>query len=410
MHRTHQLCLAIAISLLVAGPAAPARGQSFTTIATPLQVPLHWQHVDLDPSKPRKLGIYASLDGGTPQLFEFDTGGAGFYAAYASGTASPWWGGGGVVAGGTFSQVYDSGLTYTGTSVAATVRLYASGSAAAAVLEATDVVVGQTPVIVQNGDTLWPLASGTSLPPTNGGFWGDFGMAPKQGQAGIDSLAGQLRYGAGVTPGFRVHAASESPWVQFGLGAADLAALPTTFPLNVASGSSAAGVPYYQQLVVTGSLFVQKDNQPFAATTGFIFDTGASMTIHNAATFSPFPAHLTKDHAGAEVVHGATFIAGATSVSGSVQAFLDFTTGGQTDVDKVAVKYQADDPAYYFNTGITPFTQNDFIYNLASQQVVMVPLPEPGVSLAAAAVAGLAWLVVRPGAVRPRTTSIPPSR
>ena len=260
MHRTHQRCLAITISFLVAGPAAPARGQSFTTIATPLQVPLHWQHMDLDPSKPRKLGISASLDGGTPQLFEFDTGGAGFYAAYGS-------------------------------------------------------------------------------------------------------------------------------------------------------GSSAAGVPYYQQLVVTGSLFVQKENQPFAATTGFIFDTGASMTIHNAATFSPFPAHLTKDHAGTEVVHGATFIANATSVSGSVQAFLDFTTGGQTDVDKVAVKYQADDPAYYFfNTGITPFTQNDFIYNLASHQVVMVPLPEPGVSLAAAAVAGLAWLVVRPGAVRPRTTSIPPSR
>jgi hypothetical protein len=37
------------------------------------------------------------------------------------------------------------------------------------------------------------------------------------------------------------------------------------------------------------------------------------MTIHNAGSFSPFPAHLTKDRAGTEVVHDADFVAGAES-------------------------------------------------------------------------------------------------
>lgn len=393
--RRPSLILFVAVAL-TAGTGGAVRGQSFTTITTPVQVSLAWQHVDGDPSKPRKLGIYATLGaGGTPQLFEFDTGGVGFYAAFGSGTASPWWGSGPTATGGTFSQTYDSGLTYTGTAVTTNVRLYASGSATTPVLEATNVVVGQTPAIVKDGTPLWPLASGPSLPPVNGAFSGDFGMAPKQGQAGIDSLAGQLLYGPGVTAGFRVHASSASPWVQFGLTAADLAATPTTFSMNVASGSSAAGVPYTENLVVTGSLFVHKENQPFAASTGFIFDTGASMTIHNSGSFSPFPAHLTKDHAGTEVVHAATFVASAVGLSGTAEPFLAFTTGGQTDIDKVAVQYSSDNPDYYFNTGITPFMANDLVYDLANQRLILVPVPEPATPGVAAAGIGLAWLLLR---------------
>lgn len=390
--------LVVAVTCLTAASAVPARGQSFTSIGTPTQVPLVWRNVDEDPSKPRKLGIYATLGGGsTPQLFEFDTGGDGFYATAGGGTASPWWGGVWTTTGGTFSQTYDSGMVYTGTAVTTTVRLFASGTAVVPAIEAGNVVVGRTVQIQKGTDPpLWPLPSGTSLPPVNGAFYGDFGMAPKQGQAGIDSLAAQFQYGPGVTPGFRVHASDEAPWVQFGLGPADLAALPTTFALNLASGSSAAGVPYYQNLVVTGSLYVHKDNQPFAQSTGFIFDTGASMTIHNSGSFSPFPAHLTKDQLGTEVVHGATFIAGGNSLlSGSAQAFLDFTTAGQTDVDKVAVQYRADDPAFYFNTGITPFREYDFIYNLADQRLTMVPVPEPAAAVLAVAGAGLVGLFLR---------------
>ena len=377
-------------------------GQGFTTITSPLQVPLHWRSVDDDPTKPRKLGLYATIGGGTtPQLFEFDTGGDGLYASYATGTAAPWWGGGYTpIAGGTFSQIYDSGLTYTGTAVTTSISLFASGTAASPLLTATDVVVGLTSGMTQPGSgTLWPLPSGTSPPPTNGAFFGDFGMAPKQGQAGIDSLVAQLAYGAGVAAGFRVHAASENPWVQFGLAAGDLAVLPTTFALNTAIGSSAAGVPYYQPLVVTGSLDVQKDNAPFAQPTGLVFDTGASTTIHNSGTNVPFPAHLTKDHAGTEVVHNASFTVSGSSLApgGGWQTIIQLTTGGVTDVDKVAVQFSTLNPDYYLNTGILPFTQHDVIFNLTAGQLTLAAVPEPA-TLGLAATAGLValgWTMLR---------------
>jgi len=216
MHRSPGIAvLAVAFAVVTLQPP-PAEAQGFTTITSPLRVPLHWRSVDDDPTKSRKLGLYATIGGGTtPQLFEFDTGGDGLYARYAT------------------------------------------GAAGSPLLTAADVVVGLTSGMTQPGSgTLWPLPSGTSPPPTNGAFFGDFGMAPKQGQSGIDSLVAQLAYGAGMAAGFRVHAASENPWVQFGLAAGDLNVLPTTFALNAAIGSSAAGVPYYQPVVVTGSLDV----------------------------------------------------------------------------------------------------------------------------------------------------------
>ena len=197
----------------------PALGQGFSTVTTPIQVPLHWQQINGDANGQRKLGIYVTLGGGTtPQLFEFDTGGNGFYAAYATGTASPWWGLAWTTTGGTFSQSFDSGLSYTGTAATTTVQLFGSKMASTPLLTAANAVVGQTTSIVDTKHPpvqhLWPPASGTSAPPPiEQAFYGDFGMAPKRGQAGIDNLAAQLLYGPGVTAGFRVHASGENPWV-----------------------------------------------------------------------------------------------------------------------------------------------------------------------------------------------------
>ena len=71
----------------------PALGQGFSTVTTPIQVPLHWQQINGDANSQRTLGIYVTLGGGsTPKLFECDTGGDGFYASYATGSARPWWG------------------------------------------------------------------------------------------------------------------------------------------------------------------------------------------------------------------------------------------------------------------------------------------------------------------------------
>ena len=78
--------LRLFVSLAVLLPLAAA-GQS--VISNTILVPLYYLTI---PSGESKLGIYASLGGGTPNIFEFDTGGWGFYAAYATNNNSPWWG------------------------------------------------------------------------------------------------------------------------------------------------------------------------------------------------------------------------------------------------------------------------------------------------------------------------------
>ena len=357
------------LSLLGGGVfGVPALGQGFSTVTTPIQVPLHWRYVNGDVTGQRKLGIYVTLGGGTtPQLFEFDTGGNGFYATYSTGSASPWWGPAWTTTGGTFSQSFDSGLAYTGTAATTTVQLFGSVTASTPLLTAANAVVGQ----------LWPLPSGTISPPIEQAFYGDFGMAPKRGQAGIDQLAAQLLYGPAVTAGFRVHASDENPWVQFGLSASDTALATTSFALNVGSGTSPAGVKYYDNLVVTGSLSVTDGVREFKQPTGFIFDTGASTTIHSGTNVQ-FPDDLTKDGAGKRVKDGAlVVVSGSSLLDGDWTAFMTITASSS---DKVGV--QNDDSStkhgpYYLNTGIAPFLENDIIYNLEGETLTLVPAFAP---------------------------------
>jgi hypothetical protein len=377
--------LSLACLSLIGGGlfGVPALGQGFSTVTTPIQVPLHWRHVNGDTNGQRKLGIYVTLGGGTtPKLFEFDTGGNGFYATYATGTASPWWGPAWTTTGGTFSQSFDSGLSYTGTAATTTVQLFGSATASTLLLTAANAVVGQTTSIVDKKYTpyeqLWPLASGTSAPPIEQVFYGDFGMAPKRGQAGIDQLAAQLLYGPGVMAGFRVHASDENPWVQFGLSASDTAVVATSFALNVGNGgTSPAGVKYYDNLVVTGSLSVTDGTREFKQPTGFIFDTGASTTIHSGTNVQ-VPGDLTKDGAGTRVKDGALVVVSGSSVlDGNWPVFMNITASA---TDKVRV--QNDDSStkkgpYYLNTGIAPFLENDIIYNLEGETLTLVPASAP---------------------------------
>jgi hypothetical protein len=178
-----------------------------------------------------------------------------------------------------------------------------------------------------------------------------------------------LLYGPGVTAGFRVHASDESPWVQFGLSASDTALVATSFALNSGtnSGTSPAGVKYYDNLVVTGSLSVTDGTREFEQPTGFIFDTGASTTIHSGTNVQ-FPLDLTKDGEGTRVKDlAAVVVSGSSLLNGDWPAFMSITASA---TDKVKVQYK--DGPYYLNTGIAPFLEYDVIYDLEGQTLSLV--------------------------------------
>lgn len=358
------------------------------TLWEPIRVPLHWVKIGSPSNGQRKLGIYASLGGSsTPQLFEFDTGGNGFYATYGQGKSAKWWGDHWSTTGKTFSQSYDSGMTYTGDAVTTDVTLFADKRARQPLFKAADIIVGQTREIINTKDKppkqLWPLSNASKKPPVNGIFYGDFGMAPKPGQQGIDSIAAQLQYMPGITAGFRVHASNTNPWVQFGLTQQDIATLPTTFSLNRDGRSSPRGIPYYENLVVTGDLSIkpsaklakQTGAQRFQQATGFIFDTGASTTIHTGGGIN-IPNDLTRNGDGKDISKGSVVKVSALSKDPITKnqsiPFMRFKSGYKTDKNNVGIQQAT---SYYLNTGILPFLSNDLVYDLQAGRLTLIPRP-----------------------------------
>jgi hypothetical protein len=92
-------------SVLAAIAFLPLTAVAESVITETINVPLHYRTIG---SGGQKLGIYASIGGGTPQIFEFDTGGAGLYAAYATNDQSTWWGSGFSTTGNFVTNTYDS--------------------------------------------------------------------------------------------------------------------------------------------------------------------------------------------------------------------------------------------------------------------------------------------------------------
>ena len=147
-----------------------------------------------------KYGIYVGIGGGTPQLFEFDTGGDGFYAAYSEGV--PWWGAFSTGGSAHFSKTFGSGITYHGRSVEASVNLYnAVGGGLAFSSGTTSFTIGQASHIEQGTSTLWPAPR--PIPPGSGPveayFYGDFGLSLKKESSGIENILAQLSFGCGIT-------------------------------------------------------------------------------------------------------------------------------------------------------------------------------------------------------------------
>jgi len=365
-------------------------GTLATTLNAPVKVPLHW--VDLSDSQDgsRKLGIYATLGGSRqPQLFELDTGGAGFYPAYGDAATAPWWGTRWSTTDNTFANTYDSGLSYTGEVVKADVELFAGATSNKPLLRADRIILGQSSAITnskQGKGNLWPPTGSGSPPPVNGAFYGDFGLAPKAGEERINSLPQQLRYGPGLVAGFRVHASARQPWVQFGLTSRDLQPTKSTFRLERSQpgSTSTTGVPFYKPEVIVGTLNIRtdrkSDQRDFSRErTGMILDTGAQTTIHQG-TKPVIPLRLTAKDADKRIVDGALITARGKSIDAASKgksASILRTIAGRGSADRVAIQ---DTGQYYLNTGIRPFLSHDVVYNLADAQLILIPRTTSGSS------------------------------
>ena len=374
-----------ALVFLVASLALAFRAGGQSVVSNTVIVPLHYKAVN----NAYKLGIYASIGGGTPQIFEFDTGGAGLYAAYASADTnkSKWWGTNFSDTGHNVTNTYDSGIRYEGAVVTAPVSLYSDHqSSTALVTTASNLRVGQMSSITNaNGGTaLWtPGGEGTpGTPPIDGAFYGDFGMSLAYANSGIVNLVAQLSFTNGILPGFRVRAYGDNPYVQIGLTAADTASASAFyFVMNTNTNAPAgetftnSGSGFYSEQVFNANMTISNTTTNFTANLGITTDTGASTTIHNADQGNiPNALYTTNSEGKGHLLAGSDFKLSGTNLDNVTVDFFQFTTTGND------VSVQDNKPGndqFYLNSGIALFQQYDVIYNLQDGQIGFVQVPEP---------------------------------
>ena len=414
------------------------RAQSITT---PIEIPLFYTPIDTNGDY--KWGIELSIGGSTTQqLFEVDTGGTGFYAAYATNSASPWWGTNVTPLGTPAYNQYDSGLTYAGSTVQSAVTFWSNSTPV--LFSPTNVDIGQITNIYNTnspGQSLWSATGSTSPPlglpvatnytgfsaPTNGvnppidnAFYGDFGLALAYNSNGIVNILSQMKFGAGITPGFIINTPLNGGYgyLQIGLTAAQTNAAGVTFvAMNQDTNAVVGGVTntfnnntnlnYESEQLFNATMTLSNGATTYTNTLGITPDTGATPALHNTTNDPSFPSNQLSAQVGTNkfvLTNGTSFQLSVSTTNGTTN-LLDFTTVETVPENnyaasnvQVTIQNKGADSTYtnyYFNAGLYLFNQHQVIYDLQNQQIGFSTLavPEPSATwlLLVGLAAGLLW-------------------
>lgn len=382
----------------------------------PCTVPLKLVNINAGSGKPAeyKLGIYVGLGGGAPQLYEFDTGGPGFWAAYTSAPPNKkgqWWGHYETVQSDALSIAYTSGNEYTANLVDTVVALYKpKGSGFAKQCEsAVPIGVAQITAFADKkqpkNEIAWYKALANGQPPLFGHFYGDFGAAlypimTADKSAGVYSVLPQLPQ-TDLTNGFIVHVGplrKSKPTLTIGLTAEEQATFTTRLPMNptceTAGGAPEAPSPTcppypnfpvgnmstwseqitYANLSWEYAKFGIRSDQAFS-NVGLTLDTGAPATnIWQNDTLYVNPQFL-RNPEGNAIPYTGNFkskvgltIRAPTTMPGGRNLDFFLRTGQKETVNKVSasVRQQEGGPSWsgYMNTGLMLYTHYDVMFDL----------------------------------------------
>ncbi len=213
-------------------------------------VPLQLVNVRSSTAPEYKLGIYVGLGGGSPQFYELDTGGAGFWAAY---NAAPpkkkgqWWGSYEMVQPDALNITYTSGNQYTANLVKTEVALYKRERFKYSKVCGSSEPLGVAQIssyknqLKPSAQKDWYNALAKGKAPLFGRFYGDFGAAlfpvmTSDKAYGIYSILPQLPQD-NLTNGFIIHVGplnKAKPTLTIGITDEDRAKFKTQLPMNQA--------------------------------------------------------------------------------------------------------------------------------------------------------------------------------
>ena len=328
-----------------------------------ISIPLHV--IQVSAAGEHKVGILVQATGANgvsavPQLYEFDTGGQGFWMHPTGSLPVP------PLSQCTLSITYTSGITY----LAAPTPLTLTFPEASAPLSA-DVTVG---LIGQIQGKTFPIF---------GHFWGDFGAALQcfhdAGGAAVAApalLTALAQLPAPYRTGFIVDVgpypgggnaavganAAAKPQVIVGLTDELRALFPNTVPMTPSSPYTSPQtqqtIPAFAEDILDGNLQLGANVAPGI---GVVFDTGAPTTeVHfgtevKPAEFTPTPGELLQLTPSQPTTADADPFA-LLSYQVGTQSGLDQAQGNPKDVLGLT--------AGYINTGLNPFFQSPILFDL----------------------------------------------
>lgn len=347
-----------------------------TEITSPVIVHLEKVTVGSGDNSYEKLGIWASLgDSNVPGLFEFDTGGAGFYAAINSST--PWWNQNSLDPEHTFTYQYASGFVYQGYVAKTSVKLFDSGTAIAPqVITGHTVHVGQTTQITDShtSTTLWDSDTQLSQPPIDQSFFGDFGLSLQSSSSNIVNVIAQLSYGPNVSAGFIVHAGAHGVMndshIQIGLTPEDMTTFPIMFKLTGSGGFFPdTTLPYYPLQLIKGTITLNDDAYE-QTEIGLTFDTGNQTPVI-------FDGSVPTDLLDGDRLKDGVLLSITANSETSLTTILEFIAENIEGVNKVDVQTPVDPTNLSVNLGLTVFEKYDVLFDIENGYLGLRPIPEP---------------------------------
>ena len=241
-------------------------------------------------------------------MYEFDTGGQGFWSAYNAAWFSNPVTPDDVVA----SNTYSSGITYAAQVVSEPITLQGTVSGPAGPTTTLLTVNSGTVAAIENAEKPTdpdPFTdeqfqndisnTPTPIPPIYNTFFGDFGMALGSSSQGLLGILPQLLgYSNGFIVNLGTYPNSNTPingqsyvqigTLQVGLTDQDIASFPTLITMQVSNATTlfpGTNEPTYQERLGAGTVDISNGSVSYSGATSFVFDTGAPSTeVHPSTT------------------------------------------------------------------------------------------------------------------------------
>jgi hypothetical protein len=350
-----------------------------------------------------KIGINVSLNGGqTYQMYEFDTGGQGFWSAYnASWFTNP------VTSGDTFTtNTYSSGITYAAQVVTEPITLQGTVSGSMGPTTTLLTVNTGTVAAIENAEKPTqpdPFTdqqfqndisnSPTPIPPIYNTFFGDFGMALGTSSYNLYGILPQLvGYSNGFIVNLGTYPTSNTPinaqgyvqigTLQVGLTDQDIASFPTLITMQGSNGTTlfpGTNEPTYQERLGAGNVDISNGSVSYSGATSFVFDTGAPSTeVHPNTTEANAIASIIDNNGN--LVPGTIFTMSSPGATqpvppGTLAANwqMSFPTENQSGLNEVGIA-SAESGTGYVNTGLQPFFQGPVMYDVSDGVIGFNPI------------------------------------